>query len=421
MNDISPGNEEHEHYFAAQENQAPPIGPPIDFLSQLLLADREQQQQQLLAEELHLKHVQIELENQDPPIDLDMFEVQLLETEHNSSNGTGSGSGVGSHRISPIDISEPTMAASTSTASDLDETPRGRVAGLISDWCDVGTARSHLAVVMLAVLAVLADPNETWADLVRGRETSSTMYTWSDKHEARGVDATTDTIQASSWIDLLLSGTTDHLHIFGSGLALLGAAWCWHLPIWAKDWLGRVELERNTTKAVRRTCMRFFLYIPMPLVQIVKARSYQGSGSVQTSSSQLLGLSGIIFLFVIPILLQADGNASGMPRGCIRRAGLLAHGVLSKLLTVGTGVQTFTLEEAWSDIARWYFCSALIYTSLIDHLQDSLFILALCLAASPAGLMWTVGLTLTSMAALCGKLMWCRLHLENGRSIEEER
>ena len=110
-----------------------------------------------------------------------------------------------------------------------------------------------------------------------------------------------------------------------------------------------------------------------------------------------------VFLAVCTLLLT-DQNALR-----IRRAALLAFGVH----TAGTGFM-------WFKIVRWHVCSAMLYTSLIDHLQDSLFILACTSLAGNAGFGQTVGITLISAVALCCKLMWCRLHHENGRSIEGE-
>ena len=59
------------------------------------------------------------LETLEPALDLDLFEVQFLETGNNSSTCTGSGSGAGSEHIEQIDHFEPVVVASTSTMNDL--------------------------------------------------------------------------------------------------------------------------------------------------------------------------------------------------------------------------------------------------------------------------------------------------------------
>lgn len=367
--------------------------------------------------------VAIDVEIHHSPFDLEMFEVQILETESNSSNRTGSGSGVGNHPISPIANCEPTMAACTNTVniSDLscdahaeEKKALGTVAGLIShcsDWYGVGTASFHLPMIMLAVLARI---------LVGDWETAPRMFTWSDKDEARGVGVGllsrlrnllgVGLITTEIRDDEFLPENTDHLHLLLALCCLLGAAWCCCLPVWATDWLGRLESERNISKAVRRTWIRCYLCIPLPLILISCAfQSYQDSGSVQTTTGQLLlrlVSTGFISLTVPLTLLQAGENALG-----IRRAALLAYGIL----TVGTGARTATLEDVM--IVRWHLCSAMIYTSLIAHLQDSLFILAVALAARPTGFSKAVGITLMSTVVLCGKLVWCRLG--NRRSMTE--
>ena len=61
-----------------------------------------------------------DLETPDPPIDLEMFEVQFVERENCSSNRTGSGSRVGRHPVASNTNSDPTIAASTSTISNLE-------------------------------------------------------------------------------------------------------------------------------------------------------------------------------------------------------------------------------------------------------------------------------------------------------------
>ena len=172
-------------------------------------------------------------------------------------------------------------------------------------------------------------------------------------------------------------------------------------------------MERNTANALRRTWIQFCGCNLFPLIQIICAfQSYQDSGSVQTACIQVVctphGISAasitqVVFLAVCTLLLT-DQNALR-----IRRAALLAFGVH----TAGTGFM-------WFKIVRWHVCSAMLYTSLIDHLQDSLFILACTSLAGNAGFGQTVGITLISAVALCCKLMWCRLHLENRRSIEGE-
>jgi len=104
-------------------------------------------------------HLDIDLETQEPPIVIEMFEVQFLEIENNSSTGTGTGSGVGTHPVAPVANYEPVTAASTTTANSLElsndadaeeKTAPGKVAALIShgsDWCVA------IAVIAIAVLA----------------------------------------------------------------------------------------------------------------------------------------------------------------------------------------------------------------------------------------------------------------------------
>ena len=125
--------------------------------------------------------------------------------------------------------------------------------------------------------------------------------------------------------------------------------------------------------------------------------------TIQTVMYQLLG-----FAFVVGplwLLLTCENIVR------IRRAWLLtrlARAAQHGLLGAGFGASGDIL---WLQLARFHLCSAVAYTSLIDHLQDSLFILAVVLAATPIGFTQIVGLTMTSTVALCGKLVWCRLYL----------
>ena len=136
-------------------------------------------------------------------------------------------------------------------------------------------------------------------------------------------------------------------------------------------------------------------------------RVYSLSIGQSVSQPVSQSLTQIIFLAVCT-LLQTDQNALR-----IRRAALVAFGVHT------VGAQTATLEVMWFKMVRWHLCSAMLYTSLIDHLQDSLFILACTSPAGNSGFSQVVGLTLISAVTLCGKLKWCRLHLER-RSIDDE-
>ena len=156
----------------------------------------------------------IDLETPNPPNDLEMFEVQFLETENSSSNRTGSGSGVGIHSITRC---APTMAASTSTVINLElgidvdaeeKTALGPVTALIS-YC----SSSHLAMVLLAMFANLAGD---W-------ETTPRMFTRSDKDEAHWVNATC--------IHALLSGNDGGLKLLLSTCGLLGASWYLYLSV----------------------------------------------------------------------------------------------------------------------------------------------------------------------------------------------
>ena len=202
--------------------------------------------------------------------------------------------------------------------------------------------------------------------------------------------------------------TGSHSRLLLSMCCMLGAAWCWYLPVWAKDWLGKLELETNRAKALRKTWIRPCLCI----VFVRVSGLFVHTGSVQTGLCQLLGP---IFVVVLLVRLQTEDNILRL-----RRTALLTHGLLQIGYNWGAPNWGAPIAEDiwWSPIARWHLCSAVMYTSLIDHLQDSFFILAVTLAASPTGLSKVIGLTLTSTVALCGKLMWCRLQLENRRSIE---
>ena len=121
---------------------------------------------------------------------------------------------------------------------------------------------------MLAVFA---------SNLAGDWETAPRIFTWSDKDEAHRVNAT--------WIHALLSENDGGLKLLLSLCCLLGVAWCWHLPVWAKDCLGKLELERNTANTVRRTWIWFYLCILLPLIQISCAfKSYRSSGSIETAT-----------------------------------------------------------------------------------------------------------------------------------------
>ena len=149
-----------------------------------------------------------------------------------------------------------------------------------------------------------------------------------------------------------------------------------------------------------------------PLIQIICAfQLYQHSGSIQTGACQLLGS---ILVVVSLLMLQTDENILR-----IRRTVLLTNGMLRIGYNWGAFAEDMPpIDISWGAsplqrIAQWHLYSTVMYTSLVDHLQDSFFIGAVALATSPTCLSTVIGLTMTSTVALCGKLMWCRLQLEN--------
>ena len=357
------------------------------------------------------------LETIDPPIDLEMFEVRFLETENNSSTGTGTGSGVGNDAAAPIADCEPAVAASISASNNSEvssqedteeKTSFGSVVAalmslnrdLISHWCPVvGTARFHLAMVMVGVLVTVACH---WEAL------SVIKLAGTDQLVAPRI---TEHIKSNQiWKYELLPETADQLQLLLGLCCLLGAAWCWYLPICAKDWLQKLDLGRNTNNVIRRTWIRLYFCRVLPLIQMACAfQSYRDSGSIQTAILQPLSFT----LLAVPLLLlQTDENVLR-----IHRSWLVIYG----LLTVGCHwAAPVTLEDIlWLKFVPWHLCSAFIYTSLTDHFQDSFFALAVVVAASPQEFNTMVGVTVASTVAICAKLLWCQLYLEDQPSIED--
>ena len=358
----------------------------------------------------------IDLETQEPPIDIEMLDVEFLETENSSFNRTGSGCGVGRHSVASFTNCEPAMAASISTMINLELSHVAAMISQCSDWfdvpVDVGAATSHLALVMLAVLTAWLAGGVREATGISVMKLTGTGQV--------GTHRMTQQMKSNEvWNYESIPGS--HSRLLLSMCCMLAAAWCWYLPVWAQDWLGKLELETDRAKVLRRTWIRFCLCVLFPLIHIICAfHSYQDSGSIQTELFQHLGL---VFIVVPLLRLQTDENALR-----IRRTALLIYG----MLRIGYNWGAFAEDILWSPdppstrytsgfktIAQWHLCSAVMYTSLIDHIQDSFFIGAVTvLAANTTGLSKVIGLMLTSTVALCGKLMWCRLQLENRRSIE---
>ena len=210
------------------------------------------------------------------------------------------------------------------------------------------------------------------------------------------------------WLWTLVDGNEDYVRLSLSLCCLLGAVWCGNLPTWLEEAVRKLELEDATIKAVRRTWIRIYYCGLLPVFQIGCAfLTFQESGSSQTAIIQDLCVAVVI---VSSLLYQTDQNILRIRRGVL----LIGWPIFCDTGTIFSG--TSATGDVWLlEVARWHACSAVIYNSLIDHLQDSLFILAGVLAAHPWGLIkiaYVVGITITSSLVICVKTSWCQSKLQ---------
>ena len=205
-----------------------------------------------------------------------------------------------------------------------------------------------------------------------------------------------------------------HLQLLLSLCCLLGATWCWYLPTWAKNWLAKLELETDTVNAVGRTWIRIYFCYMLPLIQMgCTFKSYQDSGSIIPVISRNLHC-----FFLVPLLLlQTDENIIR-----IRRVVLVTRLGLMIGWSIVYQVDWHVVDWSWNyeTLVRWNLCSAVIYNSVIDHLQDSLLILAAVLVANPSGFINVLGVTIVSIVAICIKLMWHQFNPENRPTIKDD-
>ena len=313
-----------------------------------------------------------------------------------SGPSTGAGQGTGQYMTA---FPSPYIESSVSNNEECSSMDN---AGSGTQWeRSWPLTHDYLVLAMLGVL-LPAWSAAVGRDWVGGDwQSAPRMFSWSDQIEARGVVEAR--IRASP------SGNDGNLQHLLSLYCLLGAALCWCLPVCAKDWLRKLELETNTISSIRRTWMRFYFFYLLPLFQIGCAfHSSRDSGSIQTVICRLLGFTFIAVAFFL--LFQTDENFLRT-----RRAWLVTFWVFR------LGYQWDALNTSedllWLKIARWHLCSTVVHTSLVDHLQESFFILAVVLAASPAGFSKVVGITVASTVTLCAKLRWYQLHPVNRPSI----
>ena len=221
------------------------------------------------------------------------------------------------------------------------------------------------------------------------------MLTEADQIEARGNNA------------IWTSGNDGHLQLLLSLWCLLGAAWCWYLPTWAKNWLAKLELDTETVNAVSRTWIRIYFCYTLPLIQMGCAfKSYQDSGSMIPGIVRSLS-----FVILVPLLLlQTDENILRIRRMVLvtRLGSMIGWSIVYQVdLTLGRSVVFY------ETLVRWHLCSGVTYNSVIDHLQDSLLILAAVLATGPSRFIDVLGVTMASIVAICIKLMWYQFNPEN--------
>ena len=182
---------------------------------------------------------------------------------------------------------------------------------------------------------------------------------------------------------------------------LLGAIGCSFLPVWAKKLFRKLSLDtdhsHNANEVRARSTLAYFYYV-LPWFQAALAyHTYRESGSIKNA---------ILSHLVMPGFAIALGWSHLVRK--FRRVMLFC--VFPVFCIQGT----VPYELYWLiETTRWHLAGAMMNTSLIVPLQESLFMLAGILVLDPPGLIIICSIIVGGMVASCAKILWQKTHLSS--------
>merc|ERR1712086_42467 len=181
-------------------------------------------------------------------------------------------------------------------------------------------------------------------------------------------------------------------------VCLMGAFWCWYLPVQATTLLRKLNLDLSDHRdgvAADTYLILAYIYVVIPLFQLAEAcQAYLTSGSLQDA---------IIRYLTYPLILAVGVYRLQMSKEMFLR---------TRRVLVLIGIPSWCILQQhasytiwWSMIARFQILSVVVNTSLIDHLQESLFVLAGVLVVSPPGLFAIAGIFPVGVIGMCAKIL----------------